>query len=245
MRINRIIRQFYRKVASFTCHLICVLAVLSCVHHKENNYDQHAAETAFFEHRYSDVITLLTPFSKYLSATSKFYLARSYVENGQKDKFVDSVALLEDAAELGVTEAAWELARAYDEGSYVASDTLKALDWYRYHALMGRDQSAAPQYFDQQGRPISAQQMIERLTDLANSGDLNAQVQLAKLFGEGANTNIDLHESFVWYEKAARSGHEYSALMLGFYYCRGLGTKMDVVKANYWLGQYSSKISCK
>lgn len=70
--------------------------------------------------------------------------------------------------------------------------------------------------------------------DLAEAGDLEAQVALAALYLSGKGTPADPVEARRWYRLAAERGDPVAQLNLGDIYGRGLGVPPDPVSAYVW-----------
>jgi len=69
----------------------------------------------------------------------------------------------------------------------------------------------------------------------AESGDLDAQFELAGMYERGRGTTKDEKLSFEWYKKAAEQKHVKSAYKLGYAYLKGNGTSKDFEEAYRWL----------
>lgn len=204
------------------------------------------AEAAFFEQRYNDVILALTAKTQDLSPKSQYYLALSYINLQDKAHYINAVDLLTQSANASYPDAAWELARIYEDGVIQPVNTLKALDGYRLYARLNRsNKTPPPLYFDHNEKATSPKEMLQQLKQLANKGDVDTQIQLAKMYAEGINTEVNLKQSFYWYQKAARLGSQHGALMTGYYYCRGLGSQKSPQKANHWLKLHTPNLTCK
>lgn len=236
-RLYHIARRFY---------LITTFFILSSCSNTTNDLARNqAVENAFFAQQYNEVVQLLTPDSNNLSPNSKYFLAKSLIALKKVDTPSQPIKLLNEAAKEGLSEAAWELARIYDEGLLGNKDTLKALDWYRYHANLTSNIKQEPQFFSPTGEKITSLKMIEMLSSNARSGDQDAQIQLAKLYGEGTLVDLNLHTSLQWYLMAANEGNSHGALMTGYYYCRGLGVDRNLTTANKWLHKFDENLTCE
>lgn len=195
--------------------------------------------------RYQDIVDSLNKNQNNLSPQEQYYLGISYIHTGNKLDYSLAISLLKTAATANIADAAWELARIYEDGIIAEPDLLQALDWYRLHAVATQKQSPSDaQYFDENGNPTSAMNMLKDIEDRAGNGDIDAQVQIAKIYNHGINTEIDLEKSFEWYKVAANNGNKHAALMTGYFYCRGLGIKKSLQKANFWLAQFDTAVKC-
>ena len=75
----------------------------------------------------------------------------------------------------------------------------------------------------------------------AESGDLDAQYDVATMFERGRGTTRDEKIAASWYQKAADSGHVKSAYKLGYAYLKGRGVNKDFEEAYRWLKFASDK----
>lgn len=72
------------------------------------------------------------------------------------------------------------------------------------------------------------------LQKLADSGDLNAQICLAKAYWNGQGVEQDYTRAFYYYMKAAEQGDSEAQEIVGDCYNYGMGTISDNEKAIYW-----------
>ena len=227
--------------------LICLSLAACSTRPATRPVDNTLVEQAYFEQRFTDVISLLDQESEsLLSPKNRYYLALSYLASENTAAYPRALSLLESSANANYADSAWQLARIYDEGTVHPQDTLFALDWYRRHQQLTLEQNTTlpPQYFDSNGDPINQQQMLDSIIALAENGDLDSKTQLAKLYSDGTLTEPDMAKSLKWYIDAAESGNDYAALMAGYYYCRGLGTDKSEALANQWLAQHDENLKC-
>lgn len=75
---------------------------------------------------------------------------------------------------------------------------------------------------------------IQILTEVAESGSLNAQYELAKVLFKKSSHHFNLEESFVWFEKAAQQGKMEAQANLGLMYYYGDGIEKDLTKSEFW-----------
>lgn len=77
---------------------------------------------------------------------------------------------------------------------------------------------------------------VDRFHQLAEAGNIEAQVRLAEFYAGGqVDGSIDFEQAFYWYRKAAMGGHPKAQMSLGLYYLNGWGVKASLVKAWIWL----------
>ena len=75
---------------------------------------------------------------------------------------------------------------------------------------------------------------IEHLTDLANKGIAQGQIQLAQLYLNGY-TKPDHKKAFYWFKKAAEDGFALAQKALGMMYRKGVGTRVNISIGDKWL----------
>src|SRR3989442_349425 len=68
----------------------------------------------------------------------------------------------------------------------------------------------------------------------AESGNDNAQYDLALLYYNGEGTEKNLEKAFYWYQKAAENGNNSAQYNLASLYHSGEGTEKNLEKAFYW-----------
>jgi len=90
--------------------------------------------------------------------------------------------------------------------------------------------------------------LVAKISDTrgrAETGDLKAQYELARLYHLGDFGTRDLAQAFAWYSKAARKGHAGAQYYLGVLYARGEYVRQDYFRASEWyrlaanLGRYA------
>lgn len=76
---------------------------------------------------------------------------------------------------------------------------------------------------------------IQSLTELAQDGDANAQVDLAMAYHEGSGElPKDDAKAVEWFRKAAEHGNFEAQYNLGIAYYHGFGIKKDLTQAVHW-----------
>ncbi|MCE9551496.1 MAG: sel1 repeat family protein [Betaproteobacteria bacterium] len=98
-------------------------------------------------------------------------------------------------------------------------------------SVYGQSMSQSPE--DQE-----AQENLAQMRMFAESGDANAQYDLAWMYDTGGNNKIlakDTRKAAEWYEKAAVQGHVKAQAGLGMLYVNGDGVPRDYVKGVDWL----------
>src|SRR5699024_12762 len=77
----------------------------------------------------------------------------------------------------------------------------------------------------------------------AEKGNALAMFNMGKMFADGLGVEIDMEESYAWYEKTLNAFHKvedkkpwkYTEYRIGKMYSQGLGTEVDYERAAYWL----------
>jgi TPR repeat protein len=166
----------------------------------------------------------ITPFEAFRSGTTM-------LKQGEREKAVQS---LEYAAEQGVTQARWKLARMYQEGDGVDQSNLRAFEYYSSIADASvDDMPAAAQapfvasafvalgHYYREGIPDSpvkvdgprARRMY--LHAATYFGDAEAQYHYARMVFEGAGGTKDPRRAAQWFNAAANKGQVKAQAMLG------------------------------
>ena len=68
----------------------------------------------------------------------------------------------------------------------------------------------------------------------AESGDADAQTELAIMYAKGEGTAVNDDEAFKWFQKAAEQGHALSQFNLGVMYAKGRSVDQDYNEAFSW-----------
>ena len=85
---------------------------------------------------------------------------------------------------------------------------------------------------------ISFLAQAENISDIKNSaisGDVDAQLELGKLYASGKGVERDYEKAIHWYMESAKSGNASAQVILGTIYASGLlGAQKNMEKANHW-----------
>ena len=142
---------------------------------------------------------------------AKFYLGRMYLfGSGVEPDPARGVALLSEAAEAGVLDAAIALAQAYDFGRGVAKDRMQGYRYWRLAAELGHgkamlevglrlESGETPEGAD----PAAAADWFARATA---AGEIVANAYLGALYEQGLGVTRDLAEAERLYRLAAQKG---------------------------------------
>ncbi len=126
-----------------------------------------------------------------------------------------------------------------------------ALLWYE-KAERARDENAtlaiAYMYRDGEFGSKSIEKAVERFTQLATAGNVDAQAALAHINLTDETKFLDLNAALYWYSEAAKQNDESAFIGLGYMYENGVGISPDPIKAAEWykrgaqLGYVSSQL---
>src|SRR3979490_3233427 len=81
---------------------------------------------------------------------------------------------------------------------------------------------------------VSDQEMADRYSQAAQSGDSDAQFYLAALYSSGVGRPRSDEEAFRWFSRAADQGHSHAMLVLSGIYAVGRGIQKDNFNAYKW-----------
>jgi TPR repeat protein len=81
---------------------------------------------------------------------------------------------------------------------------------------------------------VSDQEMADRYSQAAQSGDSDAQFYLAALYSAGVGRPRSDTEAFRWFSRAADQGHSHAMLVLSGIYAVGRGVPQDNLNAYKW-----------
>jgi TPR repeat protein len=120
------------------------------------------------------------------------------------------IEALEKERYQGNLKASLQLGIFYREGKHVAKDPEKAFqlfeeaaeeNWIRYRYKMGLDQAQyllGMMLLKGEGQPADVEDAAEFFTRAANQGNALAQLELAKLYANGAGVNRDQEKALFW-----------------------------------------------
>ncbi|MHA7774457.1 tetratricopeptide repeat protein [Roseibium sp. M-1] len=145
-------------------------------------------------------------------------------------------AQIRSAADEGNGKAALLVARVLRGNSNSIGD--EALRYYGIAAANGQ-QGAVRLLVDQAsfgsvGNPAT-DRIVKTLTDVANGGDVDAAIALARFYQLGGPTPKDPQKSFAWNKKAADAGNQEAQFNTGVALAEGTGTAKDIAAARRYL----------
>jgi TPR repeat protein len=166
--------------------------------------------------------------------------SRSYIRR----KFDSRLADWKEAAELGVREAQWLLARCYDEGFGVERNEIRAVGWHLKAAEQGFP--AAQNHFGScyqngDGVPQDDEEAAQWYHRAAEQNHAGGQANLGWCYDTGSGVAQDETEAVKWYRKAAEQGDYTSQFNLGVHYEWGSGVEQDRQEAMKWYREAAEK----
>lgn len=206
------------------------------------------AKNAFYTQKYDIAIKLLDPIVGGFNGEPEYFLALCYLNDKNPETTPEqAVKYLRDSVGAGYSLAMWELGHAYELGIGVPEDYIQAIDWYRKHKHATRIDINNIIYFKTTRGDLveeSYAQIFKSLVDKAEKDDAEAQEKVARIYDDGIQVKRNEDKAYYWYSKSARLGNQYSQLMLGYFYCRAIGTEKNEKISNYWFERSSRNIIC-
>lgn len=216
--------------------------------------DIEGAKSAFFKgdidiskKKFFDIS--ISDSSPHIRAEADYYLALIFIRKGSDE---ESQRLhfkhLEQSAKAGFSTAMWELGKAYEDGIGVPPDFYQAMDWFRRAKTASVGEVKHISFFDASDEawtPQSPAERIKAIKEVADSGDLEAQYQLARAFDISALSPNDPDRALYWYRKAAQGGHSRAQYTLSYFYCRGVYMDKDSIAADFWLERSGRTGKCE
>lgn len=161
--------------------------------------------------------------------------------NSSKEKEL-ALAYLQSAAQADFGAAQYELGNLYAQGKAMPKHEGQALYWYMKAAQNGSAPAQAKvKALSTEDPALSAQ--VEYFTQnlqTAQTGDLNAMVQVAQAYRQGSPILQDSATAIEWYQKAWKKSGEslaQAALELSDIYYKGEGVEQDNEKAAEFLAK--------
>ena len=82
--------------------------------------------------------------------------------------------------------------------------------------------------------PLLAEPSVDDLRSKAEKGDVEAQVELGRIYQDGNGVAKDDAEATKWYLMAANQGRDFAQFELGYMYEKGAGVSKDASEAAKW-----------
>ncbi len=141
------------------------------------------------------------------------------------------------AAELGVREAQWLLARCFEEGFGVERNQVQAISWHIKGAEQGyklAQNHLGSCYLNGDGVPKDEAEAVQWYRRAAEQGYAMAQSNLAWCLDTGTGVDVDETEAVKWHRKAAQQGDDTGQFNLAIHYEWGSGVTEDKAEAIKW-----------
>lgn len=160
----------------------------------------------------------------------------------RNDALDDAVAYFRKAANMGASEAAYEICaigRQMETGDGVEKNEAKAENCYKIGAEYGIE--LASLYLGQmylrgidggKPNPRKARRALESASDMGNT---EAASLLGKAYDEGLFGKINHEKAFHYYRLSAERGDSSSMLMTGLFYAQGSSVEKDLSAAEMWI----------
>ncbi|HUS74069.1 MAG TPA: zinc-ribbon domain-containing protein [Sedimentisphaerales bacterium] len=167
------------------------------------------------------------------SAITKGQGSRPYI----RKNFEKRLPEWKQAAEFGVREAQWLLARCFEEGFGVERNEIHAISWHikaaeqRYPVAQNHLGSC---YQNGNGVPQDQAEAVQWYLKAAEQGYTVAQSNLGWCYDTGSGVDQDETEAVKWYRKAALQNDETAQFNLGVHYEWGSGVSEDKAEAAKW-----------
>ena len=195
-------------------------------------------------------------------ATAQFKFAKFLLKSKQKSTVKKAFALFKKLANQSYTtvqtDAQYMLAQCYENGYGIQKSYQRAIRWYeKAEKNISEDLIKNPDPVGEaahkalqekfNGRDIDetldeilygkiTPELIDSITNTAESGDVASQKYLMDLYDGGAGyIEDDQEESVYWTQKAAENGDTRAMEKLGERYYYGRGVERDLKTAFYWL----------
>ena len=148
---------------------------------------------------------------------------------------------LNRAAENGVPQAQLILARAYLSGVFGERNKSDGLHWLSRAESHGLESARVTRLewkilgAQERGDADAAEEARHSLNRLAEAGNVDAALSMARLYSAGIGVPRDWVKAMDWYERAAKAGSTEAQKKLALAYKTGLGRARDEEKAEKWL----------
>lgn len=214
-----------------------------------NSAQLEQGKTFYFNGQYDKALELLEPVArKQNNAEAQYYTGLVYSISGWKNFDINiAIKYLLSSADQSYAPAMWKIGDIYENSLSDKSNLVLATDWYRKAKQAEKKQTLVQFYKDNSSgssTPVSNENMINLLAKKAQTGDIEAQLKLGKIYDDGVLIQQDETKAFEWYLKAAKNNNQYAQFMVGYFYCRRIGTDFDLKKADYWFVRSERKAQC-
>ncbi|MCB1357047.1 MAG: SEL1-like repeat protein [Maritimibacter sp.] len=141
------------------------------------------------------------------------------------------------AAAQGVTEAAFELGWAFENGLGVPRDPITAARWYNRaidEGSINAINNLGYLYANGTGVPRDEERAVQLYRQAAELGVSAAMANLGWMLENGIGIQQDVFEAVRWYDRAAQAGEPQAMLNLGWLYLAGFDIPRDAQVALDW-----------
>lgn len=155
--------------------------------------------------------------------------AMTYVQGDDSDKWNvnEAVRLMTEAAEMGYTEAQYQLGLFYYLDEYDIDEEEDAIKWWLKAYENGYQKAGVAlgaHYYDDGEEELA----VKYLMPAAENGDADAQWMIAECYEEGeGGLPESAYKAFEWYQKSAAQGNANGQYNLGHSYIYGEGVETD------------------
>ncbi|MEX2480433.1 MAG: tetratricopeptide repeat protein [Gammaproteobacteria bacterium] len=177
--------------------------------------DYGAGVAAYKEGDYVRALTVFSPLAEAGDARAQFALGLLF-DNGEGTPRDDAAAFAwyRKSAAQGFAKAQYNLALMCEARRAVCADS--ARDWFARAALRGNADA------------------VTRLRGYASAGDVEAALQLGRMYTQGRGVARDPRAAYAWFEQAATAGHADAAFALGVLHEQGVGVAQSYAEAARW-----------
>lgn len=209
-------------------------------------------KTAFFIRDYDKSLEMLSRINATTEIVEKnYYLGLIYLSPDYPSHNLKAgIKYLGIAASSGNASAASELSNTYFQYSAELDPSyMFAIYWMRESSrlMYSSTDSVGEQFLSSSDglTKITREEALQTQIAQAEAGNVDMKFSLAKRFEYGIGVTPDIKKSLYWYEDAANSGHNTSALFLGYLFCIGKYFETDVKKSKYWFSKADLSATCK
>lgn len=146
------------------------------------------------------------------------------------------------AADHGVPEAAYQLARIYElgDGEELLANQVLSFEWYTRAATEGvpeAENNLGSCYFFGRGVEIDFEKAFLLYKSSAEKGNSEAEMNVGICYASGKGVKQDYTLAYTWWKKASEQGHVKAMVNLATCYEIGVGVIQDLYEAYYWYGK--------
>ena len=154
-----------------------------------------------------------------------------------KQKYLEALPYLENAANSGSAEAQFLIGKMFHQALGVSPDYTKAFHWYKKSAEQGNakaQNNIGSMYAKGTGVSKDDSEALKWYRKAADQGLAIAQVNVGNLYRLSESIPKNLGEAFKWYMKAAEQGNVGGQMNIAFMYQKGEGVTKNLAEAEKW-----------